>query len=632
MRLARVCRPQSSGNYTLSHYHLVPPKTVDSKSGRFLSVNLKLFLKLYRHKGPRTKGAAALYYSREMFERNLAHARTEHFGDGAVAFVVKQSQSRSASIIKYADSRPHAENDTEGDHIAPAKVLKLPLPLRLATHPWFQKCEEWIGACGKAIADLNLVQDLSRNIGSPEWFKGLASFTALSLTAFMITPGFSAVKASPAAKLDTVARDEFRSQMILPLAFGGDTGRHMGASPMVRKLAYAPERPSINIIATLSQGDSFARMLERAGLNDRDRQTALNLIANTLPISAIKPGTKVDIELGRRENPGSPRVLKALSMRARLDLNLAITRHNDALHLEKIPVAINAEPLRIRGTIGESLYRSARMAGAPASAVQQYLRILSQHVDLDSALASGDVFDLIVDHRLAPSGESETGAILYAGIERGGKPVTQLMRWGKNNQFFEASGVGKTQTGLVRPVNGAMSSRFGMRMHPVLGYRRMHAGLDFQASYGSPILAVADGVVNSSGRMGGCGNAVRLAHDRNMQTRYCHMSRIAVGAGQKVRRGQIIGYVGSTGLSTGAHLHYEVYSHGQAIDPQSVKFVTRAQLSGRDLAEFRAELATLRKITPGSKSAPKIQSQTVLAQNTSLREIDKITAKQKLGV
>ena len=146
---------------------------------------------------------------------------------------------------------------------------------------------------------------------------------------------------------------------------------------------------------------------------------------------------------------------------------------------------------------------------------------------------------------------------------------------------------------------GSIGSRYGMRRHPILRYKRMHAGVDYRARHGTPIVAVTDGRVTGAGRMGGCGNAVRLAHEGNLSTRYCHMSRMAVSRGQYVKRGQIIGYVGSTGLSTGPHLHYEMYRGGRHVDPLSVRYVTRAQLSGAELDRFRARLDALKTVDAG---------------------------------
>lgn len=221
--------------------------------------------------------------------------------------------------------------------------------------------------------------------------------------------------------------------------------------------------------------------------------------------------------------------------------------------------------------------------------------------------------------------------MLYAGIERvSGKPI-QLMRWGKDGQFFEASGVGEQTSGLVAPVPGPISSSFGMRRHPILGYKRMHAGMDFRASYGTPIVAVTDGTVLSAGRAGGCGNTVKLRHGGGIDTRYCHMSRMAVGAGQVVRRGQVIGYVGSTGLSTGPHLHYEMYRGGKSVNPASVKFVTRAQLAGDDLRRFRETLARLKTVEAGAALTDLAPTANEVAADTPQREIDKLDTPRKVS-
>jgi murein DD-endopeptidase MepM/ murein hydrolase activator NlpD len=165
-----------------------------------------------------------------------------------------------------------------------------------------------------------------------------------------------------------------------------------------------------------------------------------------------------------------------------------------------------------------------------------------------------------------------------------------------------------------------------MRRHPILGFFRRHAGMDFKAGHGTPIVAVTDGVVSSSGRAGGCGNAVRLNHAGGIQTRYCHMSRMAVSAGQSVRRGQVIGYVGSTGLSTGPHLHYEMYRGGRAVDPASVQFVTRALLSGESLHRFRSVLTQLKTVETGAALEDLTPTRAEAGPAQPIREIDRAEA------
>jgi murein DD-endopeptidase MepM/ murein hydrolase activator NlpD len=396
----------------------------------------------------------------------------------------------------------------------------------------------------------------------------------------------------------------------------------------VTPLKAAPERPTINVSATLTRGDSFARMLQRAGIGGSDADRVLGLVSQVMPLGEIAPGTQIDITLGRRPAPGASRPLDALAFRARFDLALAIERGDGGLALERQAIRVDNTPLRIRGVAGDSLYRSMRAAGAPASAVQQYLKALGEQIDLDDGVRPTDTFDMILSYRRAATGERQAGQLLYAGIDRGGKPATQLMRWGSDGRFYEASGVGEQRSGLLAPVPGAISSRFGMRRHPILGFFRRHAGMDFRASYGTPIVAVTDGVVSSAGRAGGCGNAVRINHDGGIATRYCHMSRMAVSAGQGVRRGQVIGYVGSTGLSTGPHLHYEMYRNGRAVDPGSVQFVTRALLSGENLKRFRAVLSQLKTVETGAALSDLAPTAAEVRTEAPVREIDRLEAKK----
>ncbi|KER37583.1 hypothetical protein AL00_04705, partial [Sphingobium indicum F2] len=205
------------------------------------------------------------------------------------------------------------------------------------------------------------------------------------------------------------------------------------------------------------------------------------------------------------------------------------------------------------------------------------------------------------EYRRADTGDVEVGDLLFAGLHRASGRGIDMLKWTQDGrtQWFEASGVGQRRGVLSAPVAGRMSSSFGMRRHPILGYTRMHAGIDFAAHYGSPIYAATDGFVSYAGRHGGHGNYVRLEHGNGLATGYAHMSRIAASPGQRVRQGQVIGYVGSSGLSTGPHLHYELYRNGRTINPLSVRFTTTAQLAGRELAAFRARLAQLKGLRIG---------------------------------
>lgn len=493
------------------------------------------------------------------------------------------------------------------DHILHDAVSNVP-PRRAWLAGAEQRLSAWKSAVEAHCHRFDLAPDLAEEIGSRRWFRGLGTMMGLCAVAISLWPDFSAVEAATAVPADAGIRDEYRSQMIMPLAQGGDSGRRMGPNALVVPIASAPERAMVQLTATFGQGDSFARMLQRAGVGSGDAARVSQMVSANVPLGEIEPGTRFDVTLGRRDAAGTPRPLDRIAFRARFDLALSIERQHGSLVLTREPIAVDATPLRIRGTVGTSLYRSARTAGAPPKAIQQYLRTLDQHLSLEGDIAPGDQFDIVVAHKRAASGESETGNLIYAGLEREGKARAQLLRWGEGGQFFEASGMGKPQqqsSGLVSPVAGRMTSPYGMRRHPILGYARMHAGIDFGAPWGTPIHAVSDGVVSYSGRRGGHGNYVRLDHGGGLGTGYAHMSSIAVSHGTRVRAGQVIGYVGSTGLSTGPHLHYELYQNGRTVNPLSVGFTTvTAQVNKEELAAFKARLAKVLAIKPGAALKP----------------------------
>lgn len=477
-----------------------------------------------------------------------------------------------------------------------------------------ERYDEWRLGVSRWFDGIDLAPDLAEDIGSRRWFRGLGTMLALGVLALAFWPDLTPLEARPAMPQGDDIDSELRSQMILPLALGADSGRRMGPTQAVIPLKSAPERPQIQQVVTLAPGDSFVTMLRRAGVSAGDVDRAAALVGQALPLSEIASGTQMDVLLGRRPAPGEARPLDSLAFRARFDLELQLTRPgvgdttadgtpvipSGPLALKRNIIRVDDTPLRVRGVVGSSLYRSMRQAGVPASAVQDYLKAIDAQIDMDREVRSTDEFDIIIGYRRAATGERQAGQLMYAGVDRAGRPRTQLMRWGSEGRFYEASGVGEQRRGLLAPVPGGVTSGFGMRRHPILGYTRMHAGMDFKARYGTAIVAVSDGRVSAAGRAGGCGVAVRLEHGGGLSTRYCHMSRMAVGAGQAVRRGQVIGYVGSSGLSTGPHLHYEMYRGGRAINPASVAFVTRAELNGTELIDFRRQLIRLKEVEIGA--------------------------------
>jgi murein DD-endopeptidase MepM/ murein hydrolase activator NlpD len=455
------------------------------------------------------------------------------------------------------------------------------------------------------VARIDWVPDLGAQIGSRDWWRGVAMLTALCGSAYLLSPGFRPLVGATPAPLSGSEWDEARAQGIAPLAWGSATGRRMAANDLVRPLDQAPERPVIELSATLGEGDGLDRVLERAGVGRRDATAAASLVGQAVALDAIAPGTRIALTLGRRPSRTVARPLERLALRARFDLALSLARTGNALAMTRQPIAIDATPLRIQGLVGSSLYRSARAAGAPAKIVEAYIKAIATRVAIGRDVTAADSFDLIVEQERAATGEVRLGKLMFAGIDSGARKI-QLMRWSgnrdpDNGSWFDANGQTERRGTLGMPVAGRITSTFGLRMHPLLGFMRMHKGMDIGAAYGSPIYATVDGVVSYAGRSGGYGNFVKLSHPAGLTSGYGHMSRIAVRPGERVRQGQVIGYVGSTGISTGPHLHWEVWRNGAAINPRSISFASVAQLSGENLRRFKARVATLLSVRPGGR-------------------------------
>jgi murein DD-endopeptidase MepM/ murein hydrolase activator NlpD len=255
------------------------------------------------------------------------------------------------------------------------------------------------------------------------------------------------------------------------------------------------------------------------------------------------------------------------------------------------PAPASSGPLRIRGRVGDGLYWSLRAAGASPQVAAQYLAALATEIDVGE-VAPSDGFDMVL---------GADRQLLYAGLSRAMSSSLQLVRWTANgrSEWIDAANAERPAPsvgGLMMPANGPVTSYFGYRYHPILHFTRFHAGLDIGAGWGSPIVAAADGQVIGAGWAGGYGREVQIAHGSGIVSLYGHMSEIVAQPGSFVRAGQLIGYVGSSGLSTGPHLHFEVRQGGTPVNPLGVRLVS-APVTDTHLAEaVKTRLAALLKV------------------------------------
>jgi murein DD-endopeptidase MepM/ murein hydrolase activator NlpD len=445
--------------------------------------------------------------------------------------------------------------------------------------------------------DSGLIVDLAEDVLSPRWWRGAATLAAPCGGVGLIAPApFEPLPAITVDRVGSAEAAQFRDIAITPLSAGAHTGGRMAANALVEPLSQAPDRPSIDLFARLGAGDTIARLLARSGVSYSEAGEAARLIQGAAA-GAIAPGTSVSIRLGRR-SPSGVRPVDRIALRAGLDLNIAVIASATGMKLGVSRIAVDSTPLRVRGRVGDGLYWALRASGVSAPTAGVYLRALSAHVDVGGQIGPDDRFDLIIANRRAATGESEEGPLLYAAIERAGASDVKLMKWtiGGRTDWVDANGAGRQVSTMSWPVAGRITSGFGIRVHPILRFARMHKGIDFAAHYGTPIVAAADGQVARAGWAGGYGQQVRIGHVGGIGTSYSHMSRIIVAPGSIVRQGQLIGYAGSSGLSTGPHLHYEVYRGGVAVNPLSVRFASRALLEGTELERFKARLAQLMSI------------------------------------
>jgi murein DD-endopeptidase MepM/ murein hydrolase activator NlpD len=256
---------------------------------------------------------------------------------------------------------------------------------------------------------------------------------------------------------------------------------------------------------------------------------------------------------------------------------------------------------RINGDVAGGLYWSLRGAGASPAIAADYLKAISTRIDVGE-VAPYDRFDFAVVEGL--NGEPDT--LIYAALDRAQYSDVQVMKWIVNGQtgWFDGNSEKQASAGLMAPVAGRITSNFGYRYHPILHFSRLHAGIDFGAAYGSPIAAAADGQVVGAGWAGGYGRQVRIVHEGGLMTTYSHMSAIVAPPGTMIRQGQVIGYVGSSGLSTGPHLHFEVRVGGRPVNPLTARLVSRPVFEGPQLAAFKAKLKQIASIPLKQQAAP----------------------------
>jgi murein DD-endopeptidase MepM/ murein hydrolase activator NlpD len=357
------------------------------------------------------------------------------------------------------------------------------------------------------------------------------------------------------------------------------------------------QRPE-NVAVKVRPGETLLGAVQRAGVAPEDAQQVVSVLQGAIDTVNIKAGMAFEAAIAQRRSSrggvGGPARLIGLSMRTSPSSTLTVSRTFDgALRLREMEEKVRDEQKVACGEMNGSFYESVANVGGTPAVISQAAKLFSHKIDFSRDIKEGDRFCLIFDRKVTESGRTiEAGDLEYAEVK--GQKFYAFDRKDDDGkpQFFDELGKNIKGFLLRTPVDGArITSVFGARKHPVLGYTRAHKGVDFGAGTGTPILAAGDGVVLEARRWSGYGNWLRIRHSGQWDTGYGHISRYAPGirAGTHVRQGQVVAYVGSTGLATGPHLHYEVWLKGERVNPIGAKVPQGTILGGSELASFKSQ-------------------------------------------
>ena len=377
-------------------------------------------------------------------------------------------------------------------------------------------------------------------------------------------------------------------------------------------------RPSTVEIEVRS-GETLETAVARSGISGIEARQAVRALGASMDTVNIKAGLILDAAVAAPQAHQGPARLIGLSMRTNPTTVVTLSRTFDgALRLRELAEQVRPEQSVAQGEIHGSLYESVAKLGADAAISAQMVKLFSHKIDFDRDLKPGDPFQLVFDRDVTENGRTvQTGDLQFAQIK--GKRFYRFER-ASGVEYFDETGKNIKGFLLRTPVDGAnMTSGFGMRRHPILGFNRMHQGIDFGAGTGTPVLAAGDGVVVEAKRWAGYGNWLRISHGNGWETGYAHLSRYAKGLkpGQRVRQGQLVAYVGSTGMSTGAHLHYEIWQKGHRINPTGAKVPQGTVLAGAELAAFKAQRARIDQLVTGRE--PSREADATLARMDPIR-------------
>ena len=341
----------------------------------------------------------------------------------------------------------------------------------------------------------------------------------------------------------------------------------------------------------IKNNDTVEKILKKYEIRDEDIKK-ISLKLKEKKLANIYSGRKLSIVLKKLED-GSKTIVNFLYP-INNTTSVEVRKSQDNFIVKENILQLYKKEVVVKKVITNNLYSSAVSSGVEPNIIVEFARIFGFEVDFQRDIRKGDWFEIFYEKFEDDNKKvRDTGKIIYASMYVNGEEINLYnFRYKNEEDYYDIKGKSITKSLMKTPINGArLSSSFGMRKHPILGYNKMHRGTDFAAPSGTPIMASGSGTVTRARWCGGGGNCVKIKHNSTYETIYAHMKAFAKGVkeGRKVKQGQIIGYVGSTGLSTGPHLHYEVIVNGKKVNSQRLKLPSGKTLKGDERKQFELD-------------------------------------------
>ena len=349
--------------------------------------------------------------------------------------------------------------------------------------------------------------------------------------------------------------------------------------------------PFSNIDYKIKKGDTIQKILQQYQVQNNEIQTVIKQYKKYGNPNTLLVGNKIDITVKKNLDSSKSSLLK-FSVPMTKSTTIEITRDSeDKIVSKKIITKLYKKKILSENVIKNNLYSSAVNAKINPDTIIEFARIFGFEIDFQRDIRKDDYFRILYEKYFDENGEFiKSGSILYAHMNVNGREIS-LYKFGNDKEYgyFDVNGKSVEKALMKTPINGArLSSPFGLRKHPILGFNKLHTGTDFAAPMGTPIMASGSGTITRAKWCGGGGNCIKIKHNSTYETVYAHMKSFAKGmkVGKKVRQGEIIGYVGSTGMSTGPHLHYEVIVNGKKVNSQKLKLPSGKTLKDNERTEF----------------------------------------------